>query len=82
MTGIKLTKGVLPKKEVDNGKLKMIKHIGVSFDKSKLNTDEEQVNKALASGYEIIHKFETGTGMVYVLGHYSIPSCLRSDKVG
>ena len=71
MSGINLTKRALPK--VNNDKLKMIKHIGVSFDKSKLNTDEEQVNKALASGYEIIHKFETGTGMVYVLGHYGIP---------
>ena len=70
MTGIKLTKGVLPKKEVDNGKLKMIKHIGVSFDKAKLRIDEEQVNSALADGYEIIHKFDTGMGMVYILGLY------------
>ena len=82
MSGINLTKRALPKVKVNNDKLKMIKHIGVSFDKSKLKTDEEQVNNALASGYEIIHKFETGTGMVYVLGHYGIPSCLRSDKVG
>ena len=73
MTGIKLTKRALPKKEVNKDKLKMIKHIGVSFDKSKLNTDEEQVNRALADGFEIIHKFETGQGMVYVLGHYGIP---------
>ena len=82
MSGVNLTRGALPKEGKTDGKLKMIRHIGVSFDRTKLSADEQQVNKALEDGYEIIHKFETGTGMVYVLGHYSIPSCLRSDKVG
>ncbi len=72
MSGINLTKGTLPKEEKTNGKLKMIRHIGVSFDRTKLSADEQQVNKALEDGYEIIHKFETGMGMVYVMGHYGI----------
>lgn len=72
MSDINLTKGTLPKEEKTNGKLKMIRHIGVSFDRTKLNADEQQVNKALADGFEIIHKFETGMGMVYVMGHYGI----------
>ena len=63
-------RNTLPFGEPVDDKLKMIKHIGVSFDKTKLRTDEEQVNSALANGYEIIHKFETGMGMVYVLGLY------------
>ena len=42
----------------------------MSFDKAKLRIDEEQVNSALADGYEIIHKFDTGMGMVYILGLY------------
>ena len=78
MSDTNLTKRALPK--VNNDKLKMIKHIGVSFDESKLNTDEEQVNKALASGYEIIHKFETGMGMVYVMGHYGIPPLKSTER--
>ena len=70
MSGINLTRGTLPKEEKAGGKLKMIRHIGVSFDKTKLSADEQQVNIALEDGFEIIHKFETGMGMVYVLGYY------------
>ena len=63
-------RNALPRAEPVDDKLKMIKHIGVSFDKAKLRIDEEQVNSALADGYEIIHKFDTGMGMVYILGLY------------
>ena len=58
MSGVNLTRGALPKEGKTDGKLKMIRHIGVSFDRTKLSADEQQVNKALADGYEIIHKFE------------------------
>ena len=70
MGAINPIKNALPLAGPVDDKLKMIKHIGVSFDKTKLRIDEEQVNSALADGYEIIHKFETGMGMVYVLGLY------------
>ena len=73
MSGVNLTRGALPKEGKTDGKLIMIRHIGVSLDRTKLSADEQQVNKALEDGYEIIHKFETGMGMVYVMGHYGIP---------
>mgnify|MGYP001276168323 CR=1 FL=1 len=40
----------------------------------------KEVQGLLADGYEIIHKFETGMGMVYVMGHYGIPPLKSTER--
>jgi len=48
--------------------LKAIRYVGIEFDPSKISGCEKEVNDALSQGFEPIRDFETGRGLVMVLG--------------
>ena len=48
--------------------LKQIRYVGIEFDPLKIESCEKQVNDALSQGFEPIRDFETGRGLVMVLG--------------
>ena len=48
--------------------LKAIKYVGIEFEPSKISGCEKEVNDALSQGFEPIRDFETGRGLVMVLG--------------
>ena len=47
-----------------------LKFVGVPFDPMKYKTGEAEINNALSTGFEILRDFETGGGIVMVLGMY------------
>ena len=48
--------------------LKEIRYVGIEFEPSKIQSCEKEVNAALSQGFEPIRDFETGRGLVMVLG--------------
>ena len=51
-------------------KMTAMKFVGVLFDPEKFKTGEDEINDALANGFEIIRDFETGGGIVMALGKW------------
>ena len=51
-------------------KMTAMKFVGVLFDPEKFKTGEDEINDALANGFEVIRDFETGGGIVMTLGKW------------
>ena len=51
-------------------KLQEIKYIGVEFDPVRVQQGQAEINAALKSGFEPIRDFETGRGIIMVLGKW------------
>ena len=51
-------------------KMTAMKFVGVLFDPEKFKTGEDEINDALANGFEVIRDFETGGGIVMALGKW------------
>ena len=56
------------KRRCNHSSLKEIKYVGIEFEPSKIESCEKEVNDALSQGFEPIRDFETGRGLVMVLG--------------
>ena len=52
-------------------KMEEIRYIGVEFDPVKVKQGQTEINAALKSGFEPIRDFETGRGIIMVLGKWS-----------
>ena len=52
-------------------KMEEIRYIGVEFDPVKVKQGQSEINAALKSGFEPIRDFETGRGIIMVLGKWS-----------
>ena len=46
------------------------KFVGVIFDPQKFKIGEAEINDALSDGFEVLHDFETGGGIVMTLGKW------------
>ena len=57
-------------KKKSERKLTELKFVGVPFDPMKYKTGEAEINNALSTGFEILRDFETGGGIVMVLGKW------------
>ena len=53
-----------------NEKMTQMRFIGVAFDPDKYKDGENELNKALNEGFEVIRDFETGGGIVMCLGKW------------
>ena len=51
-------------------KMEEIRYIGVEFDPVKVKQGQREINAALKSGFEPIRDFETGRGIIMVLGKW------------
>ena len=51
-------------------KMEEIRYIGVEFDPVKVKQGQTEINAALKSGFEPIRDFETGRGIIMVLGKW------------
>jgi len=51
-------------------KLIAMKFVGVIFDPQKFKIGEAEINDALSDGFEVLHDFETGGGIVMTLGKW------------
>ena len=51
-------------------KMEEIRYIGVEFDPVKVKQGQSEINAALKSGFEPIRDFETGRGIIMVLGKW------------
>ncbi len=47
-----------------------MKFVGVIFDPEKYKNGENEINNALANGFEVLRDFETGGGIVIALGKW------------
>ena len=47
-----------------------MRFVGIAFDPNKYKDGENQVNKALGEGFEIMRDFETGGGIVMCLAKW------------
>ena len=47
-----------------------MKFVGVVFDPEKFKDGEAEINDALADGFEVIHDYQTGGGIVMALGKW------------
>ena len=53
-----------------NEKMTEMRFVGIAFDPNKYKDGENQVNKALGEGFEIMRDFETGGGIVMCLAKW------------
>ena len=51
-------------------KMEEIRYIGVEFDPVKVKQGQTEINAALNSGFDPIRDFETGRGIIMVLGKW------------
>ena len=51
-------------------KLSNVKYIAVEFAYDKFKKGQNEVNNAIAHGYEVIENYKTESGIVVVLGFY------------
>ena len=47
-----------------------MKFVGVAFDPVKYKAGETEINNALSDGFEVIHDYQTGGGIVMALGKW------------
>ena len=47
-----------------------MKFVGVAFDPVKYKAGEAEINNALSDGFEVIHDYQTGGGIVMALGKW------------
>ena len=66
----KMEKDIRLLKKKKPRKLTKIKFVGVVFDPEKYKAGEEEINKALSDGIEVIQDFQTGGGIVMALGKW------------
>ena len=67
---LKQEKDIKKLKKRQPRKMTAMKFVGVVFDPEKYKAGEEEINEALAKGYEVIRDFETGGGIVMTLGKW------------
>lgn len=59
----------------DDYELKMVKFVGVVFDKDEYKKGEAELNRLLEMGYRVIKDFQTSSGIVISLGKYEDAGC-------
>ena len=52
--------------------LKNIKFVGVTFDPDSFKNGEDELNKAIEVGYQVITDYPTSTGVVFSVGLYNV----------
>ena len=57
--------------------LKDIKFVGVTFDPDNFKKGEEELNKAIESGYKVIRDYPTQSGVVFSMGLYELKEKLK-----
>jgi len=67
---LKQQKDIKKLKKKQSRKMTAMKFVGVIFDPEKYKTGEAEINDALADGFEVIRDFETGGGIVLVMGKW------------
>ena len=70
MTSDKISKHLDDVDKDRRRKMEEIRYIGVEFDPVKVKLGQTEVNAALKSGFEPIRDFETGRGIIMVLGKW------------
>ena len=66
----KMEKDIRLLKKKKARKLTKIKFVGVAFDPQKYKAGETEINNALSDGFEVIHDYQTGGGIVMTLGKW------------
>ena len=66
----KMEKDIRLLKKKKARKLTKIKFVGVAFDPQKYKAGETEINNALSDGFEVIHDYQTGGGIVMALGKW------------
>ena len=66
----KMEKDIKLLKKKKPRKLTKIKFVGVVFDPEKYKAGEAEINNALSEGFEVIHDYQTGGGIVMALGKW------------
>ena len=56
----------------ENQILKNIKFVGVTFDPDSFKNGEDELNKAIEVGYQVITDYPTSTGVVFSVGLYNV----------
>ena len=56
----------------ENQILKNIKFVGVTFDPDSFKNGEDELNKAIEVGYQVITDYPTSTGVVFSVGLYTV----------
>ena len=70
MTSDKMSKHLDDVDKDRRKKMQEIRYIGVEFDPVKVKQGQTEINAALKSGFEPIRDFETGRGIIMVLGKW------------
>ncbi len=70
MTSDKMSKHLDDVEKDRRRKMEEIRYIGVEFDPVKVKQGQTEINAALKSGFEPIRDFETGRGIIMVLGKW------------
>ena len=70
MTSDKISKHLDDVDKDRHRKMEEIRYIGVEFDPVKVKQGQTEINAALKSGFEPIRDFETGRGIIMVLGKW------------
>ena len=67
---IKQAKDIRQLKKKSARRLTEMKFVGVPFDPQKYKAGETEINNALSDGFEVIHDYQTGGGIVMTLGKW------------
>ena len=67
---LKQEKDIKKLKKRQSKKMTAMKFVGVVFDPEKYKAGEEEINAALSDGFEVIHDYQTGGGIVMALGKW------------
>ena len=67
---LKQQKDIKKLKKRQSRKMTAMKFVGVAFDPVKYKAGEAEINNALSDGFEVIHDYQTGGGIVMALGKW------------
>ncbi len=67
---LKQEKDIKKLKKRQPRKMTAMKFVGVVFDPVKYKAGEAEINNALSDGFEVIHDYQTGGGIVMALGKW------------
>ena len=67
---LKQQKDIKKLKKKQSRKMTAMKFVGVAFDPQKYKAGEAEINNALSDGFEVIHDYQTGGGIVMALGKW------------
>ena len=67
---LKQEKDIKKLKKRQSRKMTAMKFVGVAFDPVKYKAGETEINNALSDGFEVIHDYQTGGGIVMALGKW------------